>query len=517
MDKKIADPAWWRTSGWVPYVVLVLAAAAADFCFPVWQSAGLASLGIGAGIGGILLVAAILLLRRDMTHREQIFLVMLSLVAFAGILVSGNGICRLAVCTLPFLMILFGPGRKMPAEPGTKYRNWWEFWIARRHLLKSGCWSRFLPVLLSGLIGVVCFAVFMCIFASGNPVVQMVWEFLADAWCRLLGWLKIDADAWAHVAIWIAGALGFALYTVPRPPSDVFHLHDEDEESAVGSRRLLPHLPLMVLLGVNLAFIVATGTDIVFLWFRRVPEGVSQTSYLYEGAGAITWASVLAAGLLIFLFRRRGSVRQTVVARSLGFLLLGQTLLLALSVYVRLYNQIEIFAFTPRRIQAAESLLLGVVGLAILLFYMIRSGCFLRYVRLCSGIMAIVVLCFTVRGPAALSGDLNLRFASGIPGWDFKVDDFKPGCFVVRDNLTFALHVFEQEKKACEMRGDAQDMVAVSSRLAQFEEELRSAALALESRWSEWSLFTLKDAWDRRAAEIILGHPIGAPEVEPVH
>lgn len=516
MDKKITDPAWWRTTGRGPYVVLVLAAAAADFCFPVWQSAGVTSPGIGAGIGGILLVAAILLLRRDMTRREQIFLVLLSIISFAGLLVSGSGICRLAFWTLPFLVILFGPGRAIPTEPGTDYRNWWEFWIDRRHLLNSGRWIRILPVLLSGLIGVVCFVVFMGIFASGNPVVQMVWESLADTWCRVMGWLKIDADAWAHVAIWIAGVFGFALYTVPRPPDDVFRFQDEDEEPAVAGRRLLPHLPLMVLLGVNLAFIVATGTDIAFLWFRRVPEGVSQTSYLYEGAGAITWASILAAGLLIFFFRRGGSVRHTVVARSLGHLLLGQTLLLALSVYVRLYNQIEIYAFTPRRIQAAELLLLGVVGLGILLFYMIRSGSFLRYVRLCIGMMGLVALCFTVRGPAALSGDLNLRFASGLPGWEFSTADFKPGCFDVRDNLTFALYVLEQEKKVYE-KGEDQDQVAMGCRLMQFEEELRTAALALESRWSEWSLFTLKDAWDRRAAEIILGRPIGTPVVEPVH
>ena len=28
-EKKVCDPAWWRL-GWVPYVVLVLVAAAAD-------------------------------------------------------------------------------------------------------------------------------------------------------------------------------------------------------------------------------------------------------------------------------------------------------------------------------------------------------------------------------------------------------------------------------------------------------------------------------------------------------
>ncbi len=516
-DKKICDPAWWRL-GWIPYAVLPMVAAAADLCFPLTQSEGMESLGIGAGIGIVLFIGAVLLLRRDFSRREQLFLAMLALVALLGLLVSGSHAVWAAALALPFFVIMFGCDKSATREENVEYRSWWGFWHERRHRVKGGFWRRTLPTLVSALVGIICFVAFLCIFASGNPVVQMVWDSITTWWNRLMDYLQISWDFWLHVLIWLAGILGFGLFTVQRPAVDGEKLPEvpEDTTPAAGSS-LLPQLPLMILLGVNLAFLVATGTDIAFLWFRRVPEGISQTSYLYEGADSIIWASVLAAGLLIYFFRRKGSVRRTVVARSLGYVLAGQTLLLAISVYVRLYNQIVAYSFTPRRILAAEFLLLGVAGLVVLLVYMSRSGSFLRYARVCTGTLGLMALCFTISKPASLSGDLNLRYAASHPEWAFTVDDFKHGCFVVQDNLAFALYVYERQKT---LNADGQDEELASEysiRMRQFEQRLKIAALALEQRSQSWTKFNLRDYWDRRAAEYILGRPLGTPAVEPVH
>ena len=514
--KKVCDPAWWRL-GWVPYVVLPMVAAAADLCFPLIQSEGLRYLGVGAGIGVVLLVAAILLLRRDFTLREQLFLGVLALVAFLGLLVSGSHVGWVAALSLPFIVIMFGPGKAAPQEAGVEYRSWWGFWNDRRHQVKGGFWRRILPGFLSGLVGVICFVAFLCIFASGNPVVQLVWDAITNWWNRMMEYLQISWDFWSHVLIWIAGILGFGLFTVQRPAPELARLPDVPQDEAPTGASILPQLPLMVLLGVNLAFLVATSTDIAFLWFRCVPEGISQTDYLYEGAGSIIWASLLAAGLLIYFFRRKGSVRRTIVARSLGYVLLAQTLLLAISVYIRLYNQILAFSFTPRRVLAAECLLLGVAGLVILLCYMSCSGRFLRYVRVCLGTLGLLSLCFTISSPASLSGDLNLRYAAAHPEWKFSLADFKQDCFVVEDNLAFALHVYELQKKANAGWKNEDLSYEYARRQFQFSERLKIAALALERRSKSWTLFKWRDCWDRRAAEHILGRPIGVSAVEPVH
>ncbi len=515
-DKKLCDPSWWRL-GWIPYVVLVLVAAAADLCFPLVQSEGLRYLGIGAGIGVLLFMTALLLLRRDFNRKEQIFLASLALVSMLALLVSGNHVGWLLTLTVPFFVIILGTGAPAPVEQDVEYRTWWSFWRDRRHHLKGGFWRRILPMTISIIVGASCFIAFLCIFASGNPVVQLVWESITMWWNRIMDYLQISWDFWVHALIWVVGILVFGLFTVQRPASDAVRLPLPAAEEVPVGRSMLPHLPLMILLGVNLAFLIATSTDIAFLWFKRVPEGVSQTDYLYEGAGAITWASVLAAALLIYFFRRRGSVRRTIVARSLGYVLAAQTLLLAVSVYVRLYNQISAHGFTPLRVMAAESMLLGVAGLVILLCYMSCSGGFLRYTRVCIGTLGIMSLCFTISPPKALSGDLNMRYAAAHPEWTFTLDDFKYGCFRVQDNLAFAAYVYERQKSS---NADWKD-VALSEeyhrRVNLFSNQLKVAALALERRSTSWTMFTLRDQWDCRAAEHILGRPLNPHAVEPVH
>lgn len=511
--KNVSDPAWWRL-GWVPYAVLPMVAAAADLCFPIGRAAVRNYHGIGAGIGVLLFMAAILLLRRDFTRREQVFLVLLALVGFAGLLVSGNPACWLVALTLPFFVILFGPGKPVPVEQGVEYRSWWGFWRDRRGQVNGSFWRRILPTLISVLVGVICFVAFLCIFASGNLVVQLVWDFITTWWNRIMEYLQISWDFWLHVIVWVVGILGFGIFTVQRPPSDVTRLPEVPEDTEPSGSSMLPHLPLMILVGVNLAFLVATGTDIAFLWFRRVPEGVSQTSYLCEGAESIVWASLLAAVLLAYLFRRRGSVRHTVVARGLGFVLVGQTFLLAASVYVRLYNQILAYSFTPRRVLAAEFLLLGVAGLVILLCYMLSRGGFLRHFRICIGTLGLMGLAFAVCSPASLSGDLNLRYAASNPQWKFSTADFKNGCFEIEENLGFALYVYEQQKARFK---ESLELDPEEYNLSGFQARLKMAALAVESRQASWTTFTLRSYWDRRAAEYILGRPIAESEAEPVH
>ncbi len=514
--KNISDPVWWRL-GWVPFVVLVMVAAAADLCFPVLQSMGLAYLGVGSGLGVLLFMGAILLLRRDFYRGEQLFLAGLALVAAAGLLVSGSHAGWICALTLPFFVLVFNPGVPMPVEPEVQYRSWWSFWRDRRRNARGAWWRSILPGLISVLVGVVCFVAFLCIFASGNPVVQLVWETITTWWNRIMEYLQISWDFWVHAIIWVAGILTFGLFTVQRVARTVPPVPAVESELPAAGRSMLPHLPLMVLLGVNLAFLVATSTDIIYLWFGRMPEGVTKTDYLYEGATSIIWASVLAVALLVYFFRRRGSVRRTVVARGLGYVLVLQTFLLAVSVYVRLYNQIAEHSFTPTRILACEFMLMGVAGLVILLCYMRSRSGFLRYARLCIGCLGLLGLAFTIAPPAALSGDLNLRYVGSHPHWKFSLSDFRSGCFNVNDNLAFAAYVYAQEKKTNADLADVELSEVYENRRISFESRLKRAALDLEKREKSWTLFTLRSIWDRPAAEYILGRPIGEKKVEETH
>lgn len=433
---EMEDPWWWR-AGSIPFIALLLVVAAAECSWP-----GDVAYGLGTGIGIVLFTLALLLLRRDFSRWEQCFLSGLAVVNLLALTFSASTLNFVLGLLLPFVLVLFPSSQAMRGKPGKNYRTWWEYWFAHRPRMEEGRQTflrHILPLLISVLAGLVLFVIFLCIFASGTPVVQLVWETLVGWWNGMVACLHLSWDFILHVLYWLLGIVWFGLYMVPRPESIKAPAKAAQEPER--GETLLPHLPLFCLIGVNLAFLVATSTDMLFLWLHRVPQGISQTDYLYDGVASITWASVLAAGILLFFFRPRGSSRCSFPSRVAGYVLVIQTFLLAISVYLRLYYQIDAYGFTPRRLQAAEALLLGVGGLVILLLYMSCTGHFWKYARLCVGTLLLMTAAFSIYSPTRLAGDLNLRYAHTHPHWNFSSSDFGPSRFWVKDNLEFAWYV----------------------------------------------------------------------------
>ncbi len=482
------DPTWWRL-GSIPFIVLILAAAGLDLAWP-----GTLDGGVGMGIGCALWCLALLLLRRDFSGGEMAFLAGLALVSLLALGVSGNALNWLLAFVLPLLLVC-SPRRGCEPAPAGKCRSWWGYWFAYRKTVAQGRWAwlrQLLPTCISIFAGVALFIVFLIIFASGNPVVLRVWNTLCEWWNAMVEWLELDWGFVGHVAIWLFAFFFFGLYTFARP-ADIEATQPAVAAETTGSS-LLPHLPLTSLLGINLAFLVATSTDIAYLWFGRVPEGVSQTAYLYDGAESISWAAGLASLILIALFRPTGAARCKLSTRVAGYVLVLQAFLLAVSVYVRLYHQIDAHGFTARRIMAGEALLLGLDGLVILICYMACSGSFWKYARICLGSMLLMFISFGICPPAELAGNLNLRYVASHPQWKFSVADFKPGCFYVAHNLAFALYVQESLPETNDF----------------FAGRLQSAAEEVERRasregWCHWNLGLARDI---PAAEKILGREI---------
>ncbi|MBQ1960806.1 MAG: DUF4173 domain-containing protein [Akkermansia sp.] len=474
------EPSWWRL-GWVPFVVFVLAAAAADFLFPRFHG-----FGVGASIGVLLGMGALLLLRRDFSRGEVIFLAVLTLVSACGLLINGSILCWLAALAVPFLLVQL-PG-KASAPATTKYLNWWQFWFSHRIRAevcsRAGRIKHLLPLLLSILIGIVCFIFFLCIFASGNPVVELVWNAIADAWNSVVKFLNLNWEFCFHALCWVIGVLWFGLYTLKRPES-----HPVFAPAPVENKHsILPYLAPSVLIGTNLAFLIATSTDIAFLWLHRVPEGISQTDYLYDGVASISWASAIAAVLLMVLFRRNGSSRRSPLSRFAGYVLLIQTFVLAASVYMRLYYQVEAHGFTGRRVLAAETILLGIAGLVFLFIYMSRRDQLWSLMRPIAGVLMLLALAFPICPPTQIAGDLNMRYAADCPHWTFTAKDFNHRAFSVNQNLAFAWYVYQQ----CP---DEDLRYKIESRCQKI---IRRAE---KRSWRSFSLFTSRD--EALATEIL--------------
>lgn len=481
------DPTWWR-KGAIPFIVLIFAAAAADFLWPNHRI-----LGIGSGIGCLLLSSAIILLRKDLSKGETVFLAALACINAFALLVSGNPLNYFLGLLVPFAMMSIPTSKTEPPSTNIRYRNWCTYWTAHRPRQKDE--SRFklrklLPTLVSLIAAAALFIAFLSIFASGNPLVEQVWQWIVTKWNELLTYLNINWDFIIHLVYWFVGIVLFSLYARRRPYTQHETAIPAPVKKPEGTT-LLPHLPLFCLIGINMAFLIATSTDIAYLWFKNIPEGISQTAYLHDGADSIIWASILASLILIILFRRTSQTRHSVAANICAYLLILQTFLLAASVYMRLYYQICDYGFTFRRILAGELMLLGLVGLIILTCYIACDGNFRKSAKVCLGTMLLMVIAGGIITPSRLAANLNMYFLPSNPHWKFDSVDYVYGRFTANTNLTFAEMIYKQNP----MPYMAEQLIIASKNI------VRAA------NSDTWTTYNINNHQDLPAAKRILADP----------
>ena len=434
--QSLLSPSWWR-HGHIPLLVLIASGFAADFMFGTLEG-----LGIGTALGLLLYTAAFLALRTDLSRKEQVFLVFMAVLnaAAAGAnLTSFTQFNLLIGLGLP-VVITFLPRKEGNSfDPAKRYVTWWGYKFFRMTQAKEAAANVLGKIPLAGsvAIGVILFLVFLSIFADGNPVVAAVRTAMNKWFWSYCSWLVPDMGTVADILLWCLGALAFGIAAMPRSRSSFPEQHPVRPGSP-----WLPHLPAVSLLFINLAFLVNNGTDVAFLWRGSVPDGISQTAYLHDGADSIMLAAFLSALVLLVLFRPEGSVRASKTGIVLGFILAAQTGLLAASVGMRLYFQIKDFGFSPNRGTAGIYLLMGACFLYLLFRYMAGHGNWLRYGKLC-GATALVFLALTgLRSPSQLSGDLNLMTMDRQPDWYFSDGDLPR--FELRDNIPFAMAVYRR-------------------------------------------------------------------------
>ncbi|MFQ7016000.1 DUF4153 domain-containing protein [Akkermansia sp.] len=429
-------PSWWR-HGNIPLLALVCSGFAADFMFGTLQG-----LGIGTALGILLYTAAFLMLRTDISRKEQWFLGVMAVLnaTAAGLNLSPDSDYNLLVAMFLPLAVIFLPQKEGNGYvPGTRYTSWLEYKFFRMNQARKAAQGLRgkLPLAASIAVGIFLFLFFLSIFADGNPVVASVRTAMNELAVRYLSWLLPSRETFVHMLLWVLGSLSFGILTMHRKCTPF-----GGDRPLRPEKPWLPSLPAISLLFINLAFLVNNGTDMAFLWSGTVPEGISQTGYLHEGADSLTLAAILSALILLVMFRSSGSVRASKTGTVLGFLLAVQTGLIAASVAVRLYNQIEDFGFSPTRVTAGIYLLLGACFLGLLFVYMAGSGNWERYGMRC-GALSLVFLCLAgFRSPSQLSGDLNLMTMDSHPNWYFSDGDLLR--FGIRDNFPFAAAVYQR-------------------------------------------------------------------------
>lgn len=233
-----------------------------------------------------------------------------------------------------------------------------------------GCLGNFLKLswpafLVSGL--------FLMLLANGNVILSQKVGDVLQLFLALLG--RISCPDFFRIFFWFAAVLGGALFFVPALQCKC----DVSRRLFFESRRKAGTNPghdalrwVFTLAGVNLVFLFTNTLDVIYLWYRCAPpDGVNTTEYLHEGVYALTFATLLAGGMLAYVFN--GGASQVGRLRALGVAWIMQNIFLISGVAFRLWLHVDSSCLTPRRMGVALFLMLVLAGFALLLIYMLRA------------------------------------------------------------------------------------------------------------------------------------------------
>lgn len=430
---RLEAPAWWRPSP-APLIALIFSCYAADCLLSGFP------LGVGAALGVWLAAMAVLALRRDLPVFAVLLISLGSVLNAAALVIQGTWWSAfLGMLIVPAALYMPRWKQAVSNEKAAPSLLWWNYWFHRPAGGALCYWGRALAWALSILVGFVLFCVFLNIFAAGNPVVAMVRTWLEYVAGRWLGWLAIDWTIFQSLFKWFLGFIFFGFLLFP-----LRQRANAAGEQLRPAKPLLPSLPLVMLLFINLAFLIANGADLAFLWRAALPEGVSQTSYLYQGVESLEWAAVLAAVFLLGIFRSRGSVRGSAAGKIAGYVLVLQTGLLAASVALRLIRQIEAHGFSPFRVDGLLCLASGLILLVLLAGYMAGRGNFRRYLGYAAVVGYFVLTLLGICTPVQISGRLNLALMDDRPQWRFSAWDMNLFDVEQGENIPLAIAVYQK-------------------------------------------------------------------------
>ncbi|MVN78758.1 DUF4173 domain-containing protein [Hymenobacter sp. HMF4947] len=278
-------------------------------------------------------------------------------------------------------------------------------------LSRGWFYGRMLGVPLLALV------VFQSLFAVANPK----YAALSNRFWGLLGdWLGqlFEAISVLHVLFFMLCLLGAAgaLVVVPlhffsdhesrfgefvrRQRDGVASLAVRRPNFALTTRRLLDlrkeWLVAVVSLGLlNALLLLVNAVDISWIWvdFRPTP-GFDLTQFVHEGTYVLIFSILLAAGIMLWFFRRNLNFYQPglPLLRWGATLWVAQNLVLAVSVGLRNYYYIEYTGLAYKRIGVYGFLLLTVFGLGTVLLKIWQRRSAFSLVRLNSWAAYAVLL-----------------------------------------------------------------------------------------------------------------------------
>jgi hypothetical protein len=267
---------------------------------------------------------------------------------------------------------------------------------------------------LNVLLPALALALFGTCFLLANP--DLVEQF-SVGFSRFIRWLsdrvEAIAESWPEFFFWIATsyvAIGLLRPLIDRPlmPDS----SDALREVGMPTFRQTPIYSALrnTLLAVIGLFAVYLVFEFKTLWFRRFPPGFYYAGYAHEGAAWLTVALALATLALSLMFRgpllddpRLPSLK------TLAWIWSAENLLLALTVYNRMYIYIDFNGMTRMRTIGLFGISTVVVGFALVLWKIIGHRDFLWLIHRQLWALAFAIYLFALTPVDALVHQYNVR------------------------------------------------------------------------------------------------------------
>lgn len=133
-------------------------------------------------------------------------------------------------------------------------------------------------------------------------------------------------------------------------------------------------LSIITLTLLNALICIVNLTDLIYVWFsRRVLSARELSLYVHEGTNLLIFAILLAAVLLLVIFRKNlNFFPDNEGLKKLAYIWLGQNIFMVLSVAIRNFQYSHSFGLTYKRIGVFIFLLIVLIGL-VTLFIKIRD------------------------------------------------------------------------------------------------------------------------------------------------
>ncbi len=236
-----------------------------------------------------------------------------------------------------------------------------------------------------GFPTIVCL-VFAAVFLFANPAaLTWVWNGTSSLFSDLASWLGsyflLQILCWCFVGI-IALGMMVAPKWIDALERKLPWRHHAAVQGAVGPMTKTTYrVHFNTLLSVIVLFSIYLFIEFANFWFREFPEGFQYSGYAHRGAAWLTVALAVATFLLSWIFRVATNDQHKSTLHRLTWIWSGLNLLLACSVYNRMWIYVQFNGMTRMRIIGYFGITCVVVGFALVLIKIVQRKSFVWLIQ----------------------------------------------------------------------------------------------------------------------------------------